>query len=26
MMSQDQIDAYYAGYEWNEQEGLKKDW
>lgn len=26
MMDQDQIDAYYAGYEWNEQEGIKKDW
>jgi len=25
-MTEQQIGEYYAGYDWNEQEGLKKEW
>jgi hypothetical protein len=25
-MTPEQIEAYYAGYDWNEQNGDKKDW
>ena len=26
MMSDEEINAYHAGYDWNEKEGDKKDW
>lgn len=26
LMSPEEIDAYHAGYDWNEENGDKKDW